>query len=137
MVSYFTCYQVKFSANNCTWHFLFLISILDLTSFLVKFYANNYAWHCSFLICKLGFIFVFHIGVFRIPSEDEESQLLKGRKKCSGSFWGSPGYGCYYVWLAKLPLKHCQLETSSVNGEESSTHTVTASFETAQRWAEK
>ncbi|KAG4984408.1 hypothetical protein JHK87_029157 [Glycine soja] len=33
--------------------------------------------------------------------------------------------------LPNCPKKRCQLETSSVNGEGSSTHTVTASFETA------
>ncbi|KAJ1397303.1 hypothetical protein SESBI_31896 [Sesbania bispinosa] len=67
----------------------------------------------------------------RIPSDDAEAQLLKAEKSAIEAFEAAQAMGVIMFDLPDCPRKHCQIETSSVNGEGSSTHTVTASFETA------
>ncbi|XP_020222534.1 uncharacterized protein LOC109805014 [Cajanus cajan] len=67
----------------------------------------------------------------RIPSDDAEAQLLKAEKSAVEAFETAQAMGVIMFDLPNCPSKHCQIETSSVNGEGSSTHTVTASFETA------
>ncbi|KAL2324262.1 hypothetical protein Fmac_023320 [Flemingia macrophylla] len=67
----------------------------------------------------------------RIPSDDAEAQLLKAEKSAEEAFETAQAMGVIMFDLPNCSRKHCQIETSSVNGEESSTHTVTASFETA------
>ncbi|XP_027364762.1 uncharacterized protein LOC113871867 [Abrus precatorius] len=67
----------------------------------------------------------------RIPSDDAEAQLLKAEKSAVEAFETAQAMGVIMFDLPNCPKKHCQIETSSVNGEGSSTHTVTASFETA------
>lgn len=47
------------------------------------------------------------------------------------AFEAAQAMGVIMFDLPNCPRKHCQIETSSVNGEGSSIHTVTASFETA------
>ncbi|KAK7343512.1 hypothetical protein VNO77_12301 [Canavalia gladiata] len=67
----------------------------------------------------------------RIPSDEAEAQLLKAEKNAVEAFETAQAMGVIMFDLPNCPRKHCQIETSSVNGEGSSTHTVTASFETA------
>ncbi|TKY51017.1 hypothetical protein E2542_SST22524 [Spatholobus suberectus] len=67
----------------------------------------------------------------RIPSDDAEAQLLMAEKSVVEAFETAQAMGVIMFDLPNCPRKHCQIETSSVNGEGSSTHTVTASFETA------
>ncbi|RZB43722.1 uncharacterized protein LOC114402237 [Glycine soja] len=67
----------------------------------------------------------------RIPGDDAEAQLLKAEKSAVEAFETAQAMGVIMFDLPNCPKKHCQIETSSVNGEGSSTHTVTASFETA------
>ncbi|XP_061373894.1 uncharacterized protein LOC133316188 [Gastrolobium bilobum] len=67
----------------------------------------------------------------RIPSDDAEAQLLKAEKSATEAFEAAQAMGVIMFDLPNCPRKHCQIEASSVNGEGSSTHTVTASFETA------
>ncbi|RDX95357.1 hypothetical protein CR513_22122, partial [Mucuna pruriens] len=67
----------------------------------------------------------------RIPCDDAEAQLLKAEKSAVEAFETAQAMGVIMFDLPNCPTKHCQIETSSVNGEGSSTHTVTASFETA------
>ncbi|KAE9618666.1 hypothetical protein Lal_00047176 [Lupinus albus] len=67
----------------------------------------------------------------RIPSNDAEAQLLKAEKSAAEAFEAAQAMGVIMFDLPNCPRKHCQVEASSVNGEGSSTHTVTASFETA------
>ncbi|KAK7280276.1 hypothetical protein RJT34_25338 [Clitoria ternatea] len=67
----------------------------------------------------------------RIPSDDAEAQLLKAENSAVEAFEKAQAMGVIMFDLPNCPKKHCQIETSTVNGEGSSTHTVTASFETA------
>lgn len=80
----------------------------------------------------VGLYFHFYpIGVFRIPSDDAEAQLLKAEKSADEAFEAAQAMGVIMFDLPDCPRKHCQIETSSDTGEGSSTHTFTASFETA------
>ncbi|CAJ1977356.1 unnamed protein product [Sphenostylis stenocarpa] len=67
----------------------------------------------------------------RIPSDDAEAQLLKAEKSAEEAFGTAQAMGVIMFDLPNCSRKHCQTETSSVHGEGSSTHAVTASFETA------
>ncbi|CAL0300366.1 unnamed protein product [Lupinus luteus] len=67
----------------------------------------------------------------RIPSNDAEAQLLMAEKSAAEAFEAAQAMGVIMFDLPNCPRKHCQVEASSVNGEGHSTHTVTASFETA------
>ncbi|XP_019429045.1 PREDICTED: uncharacterized protein LOC109336725 isoform X2 [Lupinus angustifolius] len=67
----------------------------------------------------------------RIPSNEAEAQLLKAEKNAAEAFEAAQAMGVVMFDLPNSPRKHCQVEASSVNGEGHSTHTVTASFETA------
>ncbi|KAL1355409.1 hypothetical protein HN51_007450 [Arachis hypogaea] len=67
----------------------------------------------------------------RIPSDDAEAQLSKAEKGAVEAFEAAQSMGVIMYDLSNCPKKHCRIETSSVNGEGSSTHMVTASFETA------
>ncbi|CAJ2630449.1 unnamed protein product [Trifolium pratense] len=66
----------------------------------------------------------------RIPSDDAEAQLLKAEKSATEAFEAAEAMGVIMFDLPDCPKKHCQIETPSIN-EGSSTHTFTASFETA------
>ncbi|MED6119159.1 hypothetical protein PIB30_009261 [Stylosanthes scabra] len=67
----------------------------------------------------------------RIPSDDAEAQLSKAEKAAVEAFEAAQSMGVIMYDMPNCPKKHCRIETSSVNGEGSSTHMVTASFETA------
>ncbi|MED6217755.1 hypothetical protein PIB30_020553 [Stylosanthes scabra] len=67
----------------------------------------------------------------RIPSDDAEAQLSKAEKAAVEAFEAAQSMGVIMYDLPNCPKKHCRIETSSVNGEGSPTHMVTASFETA------
>ncbi|GAU15011.1 hypothetical protein TSUD_48060 [Trifolium subterraneum] len=67
----------------------------------------------------------------RIPSDDAEAQLLKAEKSATEAFESAEAMGVIMFDLPDCPKKHGQIETPSVSGEGSSTHTFTASFETA------
>ncbi|KEH44034.1 hypothetical protein MtrunA17_Chr1g0207541 [Medicago truncatula] len=67
----------------------------------------------------------------RIPSDEAEAQLLKAEKSATEAFEAAEAMGVIMFDLPDCPKKHCQIETPSINGEGSSTHTFTASFETA------
>ncbi|WJX14912.1 hypothetical protein P8452_05113 [Trifolium repens] len=67
----------------------------------------------------------------RIPSDDAEAQLLKAEKSATEAFEAAEAMGVIMFDLPDCPKKHCQIETPSISGEGSSTHTFTASFETA------
>ncbi|BAT93933.1 hypothetical protein LR48_Vigan02g237900 [Vigna angularis] len=67
----------------------------------------------------------------RIPSDDAEAQLLKAEKSAEEAFGTAQAMGVIMFDLPNCPRKLCQTETSSVHGEGSYTHGVTASFETA------
>ncbi|KAI9128380.1 hypothetical protein K1719_001373 [Acacia pycnantha] len=66
----------------------------------------------------------------RIPSEDAEDQLSKAEKNAIEAFEAAQALGVIMYDMPNCPRKHCQIETSTVTSEGSSTHTVTASFET-------
>ncbi|KAK2664914.1 hypothetical protein Ddye_003488 [Dipteronia dyeriana] len=67
----------------------------------------------------------------RIQSKEAEALLLKSEKAAAEAFEAAAAMGVIMYDLPNCPPKHCEIETSSVNGGRSSTHTVTASFETA------
>ncbi|KAK7390966.1 hypothetical protein VNO78_19213 [Psophocarpus tetragonolobus] len=68
----------------------------------------------------------------RIPSDDAEVQFLKADKSAVEAFETAQAMGVIMFDLPNFPRKHCEIETSSFHGEEPcTTHTVTASFETA------
>ncbi|XP_027934851.1 uncharacterized protein LOC114190243 [Vigna unguiculata] len=67
----------------------------------------------------------------RIPSDEAEAQLLKAEKSAEEAFGTAQAMGVIMFDLPNCPRKLCQTETSSVHGEGSYTHGVTASFETA------
>ncbi|KAJ4716173.1 Myosin-2 heavy chain-like protein [Melia azedarach] len=67
----------------------------------------------------------------RIQSKEAEALLLKSEKAAAEAFEAATAKGVIMYDKPNCPQAHCQIETSSVNGGGSSTHTVTASFETA------
>lgn len=67
----------------------------------------------------------------RIPSDEAEAQLLMADKSATEAFEAAEAMGVIMFDLPDCPKKHCQIETPSIIGEESSMHTFTASFETA------
>lgn len=88
----------------------------------------------ALLVFHLYFGIQFHlypIRIFRIPSDDAEAQLSKAEQSASEAFEAAQAMGVIMFDLPDCPRKHCQIETSSVHGEGSATHTFTASFETA------
>lgn len=75
----------------------------------------------------------YNILIFlcRIQSKEAEALLLKSEKAAAEAFEAATAKGVIMYDKPNCPQAHCQIETSSVNGGGSSTHTVTASFETA------
>lgn len=71
------------------------------------------------------------IYLFRIQSKEAEAQLLKAEKSAAEAFEAATAIGVIIYDIPNCPKKPCQIETSSGNGEGSTTHKVTASFETA------
>ncbi|KAI4298540.1 hypothetical protein L6164_032087 [Bauhinia variegata] len=67
----------------------------------------------------------------RIPSKDAEAQLVKAENSAVEAFEAAQALGVIMYDMPNCPGKHCQIETSSGNGEGSSTLAFTASFETA------
>ncbi|CAB4290647.1 unnamed protein product [Prunus armeniaca] len=67
----------------------------------------------------------------RIQSKEAEAQLLKADKAAAEAFEEATAVGVIMFDKPNCPRKPCKIETSTVNGGESTTHTVTASFETA------
>ncbi|XP_028796275.1 uncharacterized protein LOC114751773 [Neltuma alba] len=66
----------------------------------------------------------------RIPSDDAEAQLSKAEKNAIEAFEAAQALGVIMYDMPNCPRKHCQIEASTVTSEGSSTHAVTASFET-------
>ncbi|XP_054787535.1 uncharacterized protein LOC129293547 [Prosopis cineraria] len=66
----------------------------------------------------------------RIPSEDAEAKLSKAEENALEAFEAAQALGVIMYDMINCPRKRCQIETSTVTSEGSSTHTVTASFET-------
>ncbi|XP_021892257.1 uncharacterized protein LOC110810398 [Carica papaya] len=66
----------------------------------------------------------------RIQSKEAETQLLKAEKAAAEAFEAAASIGVIMYDMPNCPQKPSEVETS-VNGGESTTHTVTASFETA------
>ena len=71
------------------------------------------------------------IYLFRIQSKEAEAQLLKAEKSATEAFEAATAMGVIMYDIPNCPGKSCQIETSSVNGGGSTTHKITASFETA------
>lgn len=71
------------------------------------------------------------IYLFRIQSKEAEAQLLKAEKSAAEAFEAATAMGVIIYDIPNCPKKPCQIETSSGNGGGSTTHKVTASFETA------
>ncbi|KAM1687100.1 hypothetical protein ACFX1T_034857 [Malus domestica] len=67
----------------------------------------------------------------RIQSKEAEAQLLKADKAAAEAFEEATAVGVIMYDKPNCPRKPCKIETSTVNGGGSTTHTVTASFETA------
>ncbi|KAL5855378.1 hypothetical protein ACOSQ3_005218 [Xanthoceras sorbifolium] len=67
----------------------------------------------------------------RIQSKEAESLLLKSEKDAAEAFEAAAAMGVIMYDIPNGPQKHCEIEISSINGGRSTTHTVTASFETA------
>ncbi|KAJ7967552.1 Myosin-2 heavy chain-like protein [Quillaja saponaria] len=67
----------------------------------------------------------------RIPSKDAEALLLKAEQTAAEAFEAASAKGVIMYDKPNFPRKPCEIETYSVDRGGSSTHTVTASFETA------
>ena len=70
----------------------------------------------------------FHL--FRIQSKEAEEQLQKAEKSAAEAFEAALAIGVIMYDIPNCPQKTCHVETSS-SREGSTTHAVTASFETA------
>ncbi|XP_077216138.1 myosin-2 heavy chain-like protein isoform X2 [Tasmannia lanceolata] len=66
----------------------------------------------------------------RIPSKEAESQLVKAEKSVAEAFEEAAAMGVTMYDRPDCPRQPCEIETSPTTGG-GSTHTVTASFETA------
>ncbi|XP_019055106.1 PREDICTED: calponin homology domain-containing protein DDB_G0272472 isoform X2 [Nelumbo nucifera] len=67
----------------------------------------------------------------RIQSKEAEAFLLKAEKGVVEAFEAAKAMGVIMYERQDCPWKPCEIESSSVNKGGSTTHTVTASFETA------
>ncbi|KAL5070309.1 hypothetical protein RYX36_021196 [Vicia faba] len=67
----------------------------------------------------------------RIPSDAAEAQLLKAEKTATEAFEAADAMGVIMFDLPDCPRKNGQIETPSIKGDGSHTHSFTASFETA------
>ncbi|KAJ0010992.1 hypothetical protein Pint_33773 [Pistacia integerrima] len=68
----------------------------------------------------------------RIQNKEAESLLLKSEKAAAEAFEAATAMGVIMYDTPNCPQTHCQVETfAAVNGGGSTTHTITASFETA------
>ncbi|KAL7227386.1 hypothetical protein ACSBR1_022270 [Camellia fascicularis] len=67
----------------------------------------------------------------RIQSKEAEAQLLETEKSAAEAFEAATAVGVIMYDMQDCPRKHYEIETFSLNGGGSTTHTVTASFETA------
>ncbi|KAK2974499.1 hypothetical protein RJ640_018664 [Escallonia rubra] len=67
----------------------------------------------------------------RIECKEAEGLLLKAEKSAAEAFEAATAIGVIMYDTTDGPRKHHLIESSAVNGEESTTHTVTASFESA------
>nr|XP_043625264.1 centrosomal protein cep290 [Erigeron canadensis] len=67
----------------------------------------------------------------RIESKEAEDLLVKAEKTATEAFESANEIGVIMYDIQDLPRKHCKIETSAVNGGESTTHKVTTSFDTA------
>lgn len=76
----------------------------------------------------LSFTLFFHF--FRIPSKEAESQVVKAEKTAAEAFEAAAAVGVIMYDKPNCPWKACQAESSSMNSV-STTHAVTASFESA------
>ncbi|KAF2320940.1 hypothetical protein GH714_032093 [Hevea brasiliensis] len=66
-----------------------------------------------------------------IQSKEAEALLLKAEKNAAEAFEVAAAMGVIMYDMPNCPRKPSQIETSTANGGRSTTHTVTASFETA------
>ncbi|CAL5438134.1 unnamed protein product [Camellia sinensis] len=66
-----------------------------------------------------------------IQSKEAEAQLLETEKSAAEAFEAATAVGVIMYDMQDCPRKHYEIETFSLNGGGSTTHTVTASFETA------
>ncbi|KAJ8763568.1 hypothetical protein K2173_002451 [Erythroxylum novogranatense] len=66
-----------------------------------------------------------------IQCRDEETRLLKAEKVATEAFEAASALGVIMYDISNSSRKHCQIKTSTDNGGKSTTHTVTATFETA------
>lgn len=69
--------------------------------------------------------------IYRIENKEAEAQLLKAEENATEAFEAAKAIGVIMYDIPDCPCKHYEIETSAINGGESTTHTVTASFETA------
>ncbi|KAK9287544.1 hypothetical protein L1049_015965 [Liquidambar formosana] len=67
----------------------------------------------------------------RIPSKEAEALLLKAEKCVAEAFEAATAMGVVMYDTPNCPQKPCEIKTSSIDGGESPTHAVAASFETA------
>ncbi|XAR52904.1 hypothetical protein NMG60_11021233 [Bertholletia excelsa] len=67
----------------------------------------------------------------RIPSKEAEATLVDTEKAAEEAFEEAKAIGVIMYDMPDCSRKHYEIETSSSNGGGSTTHTVTASFETA------
>ncbi|XP_038683438.1 uncharacterized protein LOC119983784 isoform X2 [Tripterygium wilfordii] len=69
----------------------------------------------------------------RIQSKEAEAEalLLKAEKTAAEAFEAATALGVIMYDIPNCPRNPCQIETSSIHGGRSTTHTVAASFETA------
>ncbi|KAI3815278.1 hypothetical protein L1987_14940 [Smallanthus sonchifolius] len=67
----------------------------------------------------------------RIDSKEAEDVLVKAEKSASEAFESAKEIGVIMYDIQDCPRRHCKIETSAGNGGESTTHTVTTSFDTA------
>ncbi|PSS02654.1 DNA double-strand break repair Rad50 ATPase [Actinidia chinensis var. chinensis] len=67
----------------------------------------------------------------RIQSKEAEAFLLEAEKTATEAFEAAKAIGVVMYDMPDCPQKHYEIETSSLNEGRSTTHTVTASFETA------
>ncbi|KAJ4840254.1 hypothetical protein Tsubulata_015416 [Turnera subulata] len=67
----------------------------------------------------------------RIQSNEAEATLLEAEKNAADAFEAATAMGVIMYDTPTLPRKICEIESATVDGWKSATHTVTASFETA------
>lgn len=67
----------------------------------------------------------------RIQNKEAEALLSESEKAAAEAFEAATAMGVIMYDTPNCPQKHCQIEPSAENREVSTTHTITASFETA------